>query len=156
MLRCDRTQRLRTSGARDCRMRVTVERVPSPAFGLAPTNRSNRAPVHASAQFLPFGRTLTFRLECHFALFRNRPLYGQEGRRFKSCRRDHFSDGVDGWYSDLHVACSATRAGEHRSVGLGERPARAIGTGQADRPRRKARGNDRIGLGRGHRRRWSA
>ena len=30
--------------------------------------------MHASVQPLPFGRTLTFRLGCHFALFRNRPL----------------------------------------------------------------------------------
>ena len=36
--RCNRAQRLRTSGARDCRMRITVGRVPSPAFDLAPAN----------------------------------------------------------------------------------------------------------------------
>ena len=32
--------------------------------------------MHASVQPLPFGRTLTFRLGCHFALFRNRPQLG--------------------------------------------------------------------------------
>ena len=51
--------------------------------------------MHASVQPLPFGRTLTFRLGCHFALFRNRPQT-DSGRR-----------PPGGMSEDIDIRCSS-------------------------------------------------
>ena len=68
--------------------------------------------MHASVQPLPFGRTLTFRLGCHFALFRNRPHLRGANLRFIPARAGNTGSRRRAWrWSTVHPRAG----GEHPS-----------------------------------------